>query len=80
MAVYLDLGKDAAHDARLVDDERRALDAHEFAAVERFHFVDAVELADFVAGIGEQGEVQVVLRDELAVRVGRVAADANDLG
>src|SRR5436190_23504128 len=59
---------------------RRADDAHEFPAVERFLLPDAVLLRDGVIRIGEEREVQVELVGELLLARLIQNADAEHRG
>ena len=61
-----------------VDDERRAQYAHVLAAVHRFFGPHAVRFAYAVVGVGQQREIQVVLRAEIPVRLLAVGAYADD--
>src|SRR5690606_26322277 len=68
----------AAQGAAPVEDERRALDAHVGAPVERLLADHAERAAELLVGIGDELERETVLRLEALVRREAVARDAVD--
>ena len=66
--------------ALLVDQERRADDAHVRPAVELLLAPHAVRLGDLVLGVRQQREPERVLVVELLLLLGQVGADAEDGG
>ena len=56
MGVGLHRMPDLAHNAILVDQKGRAIDAHERFAIHAFLFIDIVQLGNAGIGIGEQGK------------------------
>lgn len=78
MAFDFDLGVDLYDLALFVDDERRALNAHVFAAVHGFLLPRAVGLGDLVIFIANESEGQFELALEFVVRLHAVGADTKD--
>ena len=66
--------------ALLVDEERRADDAHVGLAVDLLLAPHAVRLGHGVLGVGQQREAEPVLVVELLLLGGQVGADAEDGG
>src|ERR1700761_6575034 len=77
MARDLHLVPDLAHDAFLVDEERRTIDTHVLAAVEALLDPRPVLLADLAVLIGDEREGQLILGLELVVARDRVLAHAD---
>src|SRR5260221_2887169 len=73
--VHLDVVPALLHLPVRADEVRRARDAHVLLAVVRLLLPDAVLVRDLVLGIGEEGEVEVVLLREL--RLARLVQDAD---
>src|SRR5260370_41707812 len=67
MSGHLDLVPDVAHNAVLVDQEGRAVDAHVLAAVQALLDPGAVLLTDLAILVGHQRKVEFVLDLELVV-------------
>lgn len=80
VAVHFDLLEDIVEFALFIDNERRALDAHEFPAVQRFFFPHAVGLQHGFLFIAEQGEIEIELFHKLLVRVHGISADPQHHG
>ena len=66
--------------AGFADDEGAAFGAHVLFAVEGFFDPDAVEVDEGEVGVGDEGEGQGVLFDELGVALDGVWADAEEEG
>ncbi len=62
------------------DDEGGAFGAHVFFAVEGFFDPDAVGVDDGVVFVGDEGEGEGVLLDELGVALDGISADAEEEG
>ena len=78
VAVDAHLGEDGGDTPVLINDEGRALDAQETAAVERFLLVDAVRLRYRRVRVAEEGKGEVELLGEPLVGRRVVAADPQD--
>jgi hypothetical protein len=78
VAFGFDEGPDVLDFARLVDEEGAADDAHEGAAHE-FFFLPSTELFDdFVLGIAEQGEIEILFLFEGGLGFDGIGAEAEN--
>src|SRR5687767_3913499 len=78
MTAWVHLLEDSRHLARGIDHECRARDPHPLGAERVLLHPHAVLLRDGVVFIDEQGHRKPILRLELVVRLGAVAAHAED--
>lgn len=79
MAGDLHLPPDPRDAAFGVDQERRALDAHELAAIHALLGPDAVGLRQGLALIGEKRQIELVLQLEAIMSLGGIGRDSDDL-
>ena len=72
MAGDFDFSPDVTHNARSVNEERRAFDTHVGLAVHRLFNPDSIILANMAVGVRRQNDAQIMLGDELVMLGGGV--------
>ena len=80
MAVGIDLFENVLNFALGANDERGPRDAPDLLAVHVFLFHHAEGFGDFLVGVGQQSEREVVLLGKTLLRLGRVGGDAKQHG
>ena len=78
MRLWFDLAEEVSQLAVRSNDEGGAFNSHILLAVHRFFNPYVVGLSNFLVSIGEERKVELMLFDELGVRLRIVRADAED--